>query len=147
LFENFSLVVAQSDQDAERFRSLGARPVATGGNLRTDIRPLPVDELELRRMRNEVGDRGVWAAVATRFGEETVAGEVHKLLRNRHPDILTVIVPSRPERGDMVETELVGLGITVARRSRKDKVSSKIEVLIGDVPGEMGLFLRFADIV
>ena len=36
LFDNFSHVIAQSDMDAERFRSLGARPVNVSGNLKVD---------------------------------------------------------------------------------------------------------------
>src|SRR5690606_33645660 len=37
LFENFALVVAQSEIDAERFRRLGARPVKVSGNLKVDV--------------------------------------------------------------------------------------------------------------
>ncbi len=147
LFENFSMVVAQSETDAERFLTLGARPVTVGGNLRTDIGPLPVDELELRRVQNEIGQRERWAAIATRQGEEAVAGEVHRMLRNRHPDILTIIVPRDPARGDELETELTAAGLNVSRRSRRDKITSKTHVLLGDTSGETGLYLRLADIV
>ena len=147
LFENFSMVVAQSETDAERFLTLGARPVAVGGNLRTDIRPPPVDELELKRVQNEIGQRGRWVALATRDGEEAVAGEVHKMLKNRHPDILTIIVPNHPWRGDTLETELTALGLNVGRRSRGDKITSKTHVLLGDTSGESGLYLRLGDIV
>ena len=147
LFENFAMVVAQSDKDAERFLMLGARPVSVGGNLRTDIRPLPVDELELRRVQNEIGQRERWAAVATQQGEEAIAAEVHKLLKNRHADILTVIVPRQPWRADTLEVELTALGLNVSRRSRRDKITSKTHVLLGDTRGEMGLYLRLSDIV
>jgi 3-deoxy-D-manno-octulosonic-acid transferase len=41
LFENLSHVVAQSDIDAERFRTLGARPVTVSGNLKVDSPPPP----------------------------------------------------------------------------------------------------------
>lgn len=147
LFENFAMVVAQSQKDAERFLALGARPVVVGGNLRTDTAPLPVDELELKRVRDEIGDRERWAAVATRAGEETMAGEVHRLLRNRHPDILTIVVPRDPRRGDALETELTAAGLNVSRRSRRDRITSKTHVLLGDTSCETGLYLRLSDIV
>jgi 3-deoxy-D-manno-octulosonic-acid transferase len=147
LFENFAMVVAQSEKDAERFLMLGARPVTVGGNLKTDISPLPVDELELKRVQNEIGPRERWAAVATREGEEIVAGEVHKLLRNRHTEILTIIVPRQPSRADALETELTALGLNVSRRSRRDKITPKTHVLLGDTSGETGLYLRLSDIV
>jgi 3-deoxy-D-manno-octulosonic-acid transferase len=146
LLENLSLVVAQSEQDAERFRALGARPVAVSGNLKTDIEPPPVDELELRRVLTQIGKRKTWSALCTHIGEETTAGDVHKLLMARFKDVLTVIAPRDPGRGDAVEAELVGMGLNVARRSRRDKVTDKIHVLLCDEPGESGLWLRLSDI-
>lgn len=147
LFENFAMVVARSEKDAERFLTLGARPVTVGGNLKTDIAPLPVDELELRRIQNEIGPRERWLAIGTREGEELVTGEVHKLLRNRHPDILTIIMPRDPARGDALETQLTALGLNVSRRSRHDEITAKTDILLGDTNCEAGLYLRLADIV
>jgi len=147
LFENFAMVVAQSEVDAERFLALGARPVSVGGNLRTDISPLPVDELELRRLQNEIGARERWTAFLTRDGEEAVAAEIHGLLKHRHPDILTVIVPRNPQRGDALEEQLTAVGLNVSRRSRKDRTTPKTHVLLGDTASEAGLYLRLGDIV
>jgi 3-deoxy-D-manno-octulosonic-acid transferase len=147
LFENFAMVVAQSDIDAERFLALGARPVSVGGNLRTDVSPLLVGELELRRVRNEIGARPLWTAFATCEGEEAVAGEVHALLKHRHPDILTVVVPRSRQRGDALEEQLTALGLNVSRRGRKDRITPKTHVLLGDTAGEAGLYLRLGDIV
>ncbi len=146
LFENLALVVAQSDTDAERFRNLGARPVVVSGNLKVDSVPPPVHDRELRRLRGEIGDRPVWAAVSTHDGEEAVAGRVHLMLRRRYPDILTVIVPRHPERADAIETMLTGQGITVARRARNERVRPDTQVFLGDSIGEMGLYLRLTEI-
>lgn len=146
LLENLSLVVAQSEQDAERFRALGARPVAVSGNLKTDVEPPPVDELELRRVRDQVGGRRRWAALFTHPGEEAAAGEVHKLLAARFPDVLTVVMPRDAARGDAIEAELTAMDLVVGRRSRGDRVTDKIQVLLCDGPEETGLYLRLADI-
>ena len=105
LFENLSLVVAQSDEDAERFRALGARPVAVSGNLKVDTEPPPWDETEYQRLSRRIGDRGVWAAVSTHAGEEAIAADVHESLNPRHK-ALTIIVPRHPERADEIESML-----------------------------------------
>ncbi|MCC0044292.1 MAG: 3-deoxy-D-manno-octulosonic acid transferase [Brucellaceae bacterium] len=146
VLENFSLVSAQSERDAERFSALGARPVAVSGSLKTDVEPPAVDELELRRVLGQIGSRQRWAALNTHQGEEILAGEVQKLLSARFADILTVIMPRDAGRADAIETELTALGLNVARRSRGDKISSKIHVLLCDRE-ETGLYLRLADIV
>lgn len=146
LFENFSLVSAQSERDAERFSSLGARPVLVSGSLKTDVEPPPVDELELRRVLGQIGNRKRWAALCTHPGEEAVAANVQKLLAARFTDVLTVIMPRDARRSDAIEAELTALGLNVARRSRGDKVEGKTHILLCDRE-ETALSLRLADIV
>lgn len=146
LFENLSHVIAQSDVDAERFRQLGARPVTVSGNLKGDTVEPPVDEAELARIRGEIGRRKVWAAVSTHDGEEAAAIEVHRLLRTRHPDILTIIVPRHPERADAVAAACAEAGLSVARRSARDTIAPGTGIFLGDTIGEMGLYLRLTEI-
>lgn len=146
LFENLAHVVAQSEVDAERFHKLGARPVTVSGNLKVDTVPPPVDEAELARLRGEIGGRRVWACVSTHDGEEAAAAEVHKLLRSRHPDILTMIVPRHPDRADAIAAACAEAGLTVARRSLGDRISAGTDIFLGDTIGEMGLYLRLTEI-
>jgi 3-deoxy-D-manno-octulosonic-acid transferase len=146
LFENLAHVVAQSDLDAERFRSLGARPVTVSGNLKIDTEPPPAAEPALVQLRHEIGVRETWAAISTHEGEETVAAEVHALLRRRHPNILTIIVPRHPERSDALEAEFAAQGLKVSRRSRGDRLPPDTDILLGDTIGEMGLYLRLTEI-
>ncbi|MEM9106156.1 MAG: lipid IV(A) 3-deoxy-D-manno-octulosonic acid transferase [Pseudomonadota bacterium] len=145
LFENLSLVVAQSEEDADRFLTLGARPVAVSGNLKVDTSPPPCDDMELRRISQRIGDRGVWAAVSTHAGEEAIAADVHEALNPRHKP-LTIIVPRHPERADEIENMLTGRGLKVARRSRGQVITAETQVYLGDTIGEMGLYLNLAGI-
>lgn len=146
LLENLAHVVAQSEVDAERFRALGARPVTVSGNLKVDTVPPPVDEAELTRLRGEIGDRKVWAAVSTHEGEELAAAEVHKLIKGRHPGLLTIIVPRHPDRADAVAASCAAMGLTVARRSLGDTIAPGTDIFLGDTIGEMGLYLRLTEI-
>jgi len=146
LFENFSLVVAQSEKDAERFRLLGARPVKVSGNLKTDIGPAPVNEDELDRLHGQIGRRECWTALATVKGEEVLLAEVHKLLKTRYQGILSVVVPREPYRADEIENEMTALGLNVSRRARGDKITSRTDILLGDTQGESGLYPRVAEV-
>ncbi len=146
LFENLSHVIAQSEVDGERFRILGARPVTVSGNLKGDTEPLPVDDAALATLAGQIGSRQTWAAVSTHDGEEQVAASVHRLLRQRHPNILTIIVPRHPKRADALEAEFAATGLKVARRSRNDRIRSDTDILLGDTIGEMGLYLRLTEI-
>lgn len=146
LFENLSHVIAQSEVDGERFRTLGARPVTVSGNLKGDTEPLPVDERALALLSGQIGSRPTWAAVSTHEGEEQVASSIHRLLRQRHTNILTIIVPRHPNRADALEAEFIATGLKVARRSRNDRIRIDTDILLGDTIGEMGLYLRLTEI-
>jgi 3-deoxy-D-manno-octulosonic-acid transferase len=146
LFENLAHVVAQSELDGERFQALGARPVTVSGNLKVDTDPPPVDERALADLSHQIGSRQTWAAVSTHEGEETVAAEVHKILRPRHKGLLTIIVPRHPNRADALAAEFAAAGLKVARRSLGEPIEADTDILLGDTIGEMGLYLRLTEI-
>ena len=146
LFENLSLVIAQSELDAFRFRELGARPVVISGNLKVDTSPPPADEAEVSSLRAQVGKRKTWAAISTHDGEELIAAEVRAMLARRHSDLLTIIVTRHPDRASAIEADLTARGLTVARRSRGDRISEDTAIFLGDTIGEMGLYLRLTEI-
>ncbi len=146
LFEKFALVVAQSDDDGDRFQTLGARPVTVSGNLKVDTDPPAADERALALLTAQLSGRPIWAAVSTHPGEEKLAGEVHLLLRERHPGLLTIVVPRHPDRAGPVAAELAAMQLAVARRTSGEAVSNATDILLGDTIGEMGLYLRLCDI-
>lgn len=145
LFSKLSLVVAQSDIDGERYRDLGAWPVVVSGNLKGDAEPLPVNQTELARYRQQIGSRKTWAAISTFDGEEKAAAMVHRALK-AHNDQLTIIVPRHPERSDEIEAMLLEKDLKVARRSRGDAITPETDIFLGDTIGEMGLYLRLTDL-
>lgn len=143
----FKLVLAQSESDADRFRALRAKAVETPGNLKFASPPLPAEDGKLAELTRLLGARPRWLAASTHADEEAIAGRVHLDLKARHPNLLTIIAPRHPERGQAIEAELRTLGLSVARRSLGDPVKGDTDIYIADTMGEMGLFYRAAPIV
>ena len=146
LFARFAHVAARGAEDAARFEDLGAAPVTVTGDLKAETLAPRVAPALKNRYRAMVGDRPVWAAISTHPGEEEIAGRVHLALRRHQPDLLTVVVPRHPERGEGVAQALKTMGLRVARRSLDHEITDATDVLVGDTIGEMGLYLRLARI-
>lgn len=146
IFENFALVIAQSELDAERFRTLGALPVMVSGNLKVDTDGPPADSAVLKTYLDQIKGRRTWAAISTFEGEEAAAGNVHRVLKERTPGLLTIIVPRHPERSDAVADMLTARGLNVARRTLNDPLTPETDIFLGDTIGEMGLYLRMTEI-
>ena len=142
----FNLCLAQDEEQAERFRSLGARNVVAVGDLKSAAAALPVDHSELLQLRRWTGSRPVWLAASTHAGEEEIAARAHRRLTAKYPGLLTIVVPRHPARGDTIEAMLAAEGLSVARRARREPVTSGTEVYLADTMGELGLFYRLAGI-
>jgi 3-deoxy-D-manno-octulosonic-acid transferase len=146
LFDNISHVIAQSEVDAERFRYLGARPVSVCGNLKVDSDGLPYDDLELSQVRFQIAGRPAWVAASTHPGEEALVMRVHTRLKATVPDLLTVIVPRHPERGDEIARLGRESGLRIVQRSAGEIPEVDTDIFLGDTIGEMGFYLRLATI-
>lgn len=147
MFHGFRIILAQSEQDAKRFRRLTGIRVYSLGNLKTAAPPLPVDETALTTLQRVAGGRPCWLAASTQPGDEEGVLRVHNTLSKRFPNLLTIILPRHPERGADLEKMLTAAGAQVARRSSGALPRSNITVYLADTLGETGLFYRFCPVV
>ncbi|HEX4176942.1 MAG TPA: 3-deoxy-D-manno-octulosonic acid transferase [Rhizomicrobium sp.] len=142
LLAAFDMVLAQDEDVADRFRSLGAHNVQVAGSLKADAPPLSVDEEALAALRQAIGARPVLLAAQTHPGEDETLLPAHDLLRGRFPDLLTILVPRHTQRGPDLEM-LCGTR-AVRRRSTGGQISGQTAIYIADTMGEMGLFYRLS---
>lgn len=144
LFGRLTAALAQAPGDGERLAALGVASVAVTGNLKFDGAPLGHDPEALQRLVTAIGGRRTWLAASTHPGEEALAGEVHRLARVQLPDLLTVIAPRHPDRGDALRAAFAEQGLTVASRSRGEMPDPDTDIYLADTIGEMGLVYRLA---
>lgn len=145
LLQCFQLCLAQTNRVAAILTELGAGSVAVAGNLKLAAPPLPADAAALDQLRAMVAGRLVWLAASTHPGEEQMIIAVDRLVRKTHPQLLTIIAPRHPGRGEEVATLVRAAEQTVACRSANQLVSADIHVYVADTMGEMGVFYRVTD--
>ena len=146
LLAAFDCVLAQTEADAARFRALGASNVAVRGNLKNDAKSLPADEDRVAALRQAIGARPCWAAASTHEGEEAAVAEAISALRQTVPDLLTILAPRHPERGDATAELLERRGLATTRHSTGAAITPGTSVYLVDTLGELGLVFRLADI-
>jgi 3-deoxy-D-manno-octulosonic-acid transferase len=139
------MICAQTERDAERFRSLGASRVQVTGNLKFD-RAVPQEQLSLgAELRALFGHgRHVFLAASTRDGEEALI--IDAISGIADPAMLTVIVPRHPQRFDDVESLLSQAGIAHQRRSENQPVAAHTRIVLGDSMGEMFAYYAACDV-
>jgi 3-deoxy-D-manno-octulosonic-acid transferase len=147
LLGRFDICLAQSQVDAERFSALGSRNVLTTGNLKLDVPAPPADPAKLEKLMAVTRGRPIVLAASTHPGEEELLADAHRTLAGYFPQLLTVIVPRHPDRGELVARTIGATGLNVALRSREELPTAVTDIYVADTMGELGLFYRLAPIV
>ncbi|MHA1536288.1 MAG: 3-deoxy-D-manno-octulosonic acid transferase [Alphaproteobacteria bacterium] len=143
----FALCLAQSEGDAERLAVLGAPSPRCAGNLKFASPPLPAADGALESLRADIGGRPLWLASSTHPGEEEIIADAHESLGKRFSELLTIIVPRHPGRGQAIAGALAKRGLGVGLRSAGDGIAAGTAVYVADTMGELGLFYRLAGVV
>lgn len=145
---HLSLILCQHRDDAARFLRLGvpAERVLVTGSLKFDIQ-LDQNQIEAgQRLRSQIGPRPVWIAASTHAGEDEQILAAMRQVRQQLPQSLLILVPRHPQRFDSVAALCQAEGLTLARRSRQETISSDTQVYLGDTMGEMPLLLQACDV-
>ena len=137
MMKNLSLIIAQDNESAKRFRQLGAHSaqIRVAGSLKWVINTPKLNSNDAKEVEigNDVEDLGVagrpiWVAASTHSGEEDrVLSWQQKILSNPLlADTLLIIVPRHPERFDEVAELIEKSGLAMARRSDASAVNPEI---------------------
>jgi 3-deoxy-D-manno-octulosonic-acid transferase len=141
-FGAITALAAQTDDDAQRLRRLGARDVVVTGNVKFDVSPNTAQVELANAWRARYGDRRVLLAASTRDGEEALLVDVLSLLP---AEVLLVIVPRHPQRFDEVAALLENRAIRYQRRSSDAPIAAETRVVLGDSMGEMAAYYGACD--
>jgi 3-deoxy-D-manno-octulosonic-acid transferase len=143
-FAGLSAVAAQTEDDAERLRRLGARDPQVLGNMKFDLQP-PAAQLDAgRSLRAHIGTRPVLLCASTRDGEEALI--LDALPAQGLGDTLVLIVPRHPQRFDAVARLVAERRLALQRRSQGGPVAAATRVLLGDTMGEMFAYYAACDV-
>lgn len=170
-FENLSMVAAQNETYAQRFRKLGCDPsnVFVTGSVKFDgveTNRSNARSLKLAQIAEIDPSDQVFVAGSTQVEEDLMVARIYQQLGQTNSNLRLILVPRHPERCGALRNELNQLGIPSVLRSGLDSgfnqknnsdslgrfiprdkgsVPALRPVLIVDVIGELGAWWGCAD--
>jgi 3-deoxy-D-manno-octulosonic-acid transferase len=149
MLAHVDLFLAQTPQDAERLRSIGAPDrIEVTGNLKFDVSaphpPAIVEKVQRFLAAESAGP--VLVCGSTVEGEEPPLLRAFENLRVQHPRAVMLVAPRHPERFDDVAMLLQQLGLPFSRRSSWKDEPLAGGVLLLDSMGELAALYALADI-
>ena len=139
----FDRILPQDETSAARLHSLGAR-IDGHVNLKLSGEAPPHDAAAFTRLSAAIGDRPVVVAASTHDGEEIALVRALDKLADR---LCLILVPRHPARSPEIAAALSRDGYRFALRSQGCEPDRDTDLYLADTLGEMGLFLRLADVV
>lgn len=144
LIGSFDVILAADTDTGARLEGLLGRAVRVPGNLKSAQSPPEANPVDLARISGSfLNGRRCFVAASTHPGEE----EMFLDATERFTDAAFIIVPRHPERGDEIALLLKSRRLPFARRSKKEDAGPRDRVILADTMGEMGLWLRLANVV
>jgi 3-deoxy-D-manno-octulosonic-acid transferase len=141
-------VLVQSEQDAERYRALGAAHAVNNGNLKYDLDPARI--IAPDAVAEAVRGAGKVLVVASThcedIDEDDAVIAAWPQWVAEFPDLMLILAPRKPERFAVVAQKLEAAGIPFRRRSELAPLAAP-GVLLLDSLGELNGVYRLADVV
>lgn len=150
MMDNLTLIIAQDEYSAKRFRQLGATSdkIRVASSLKWSSKTNPLMIRRAMRLQEDwqLAPRRVIVAASTHAGEEALIWQAVQALPNARA-VLLIVVPRHPERFDAVaEFFAKQTGNAVPRRSQHAAPSPQDSVYLADSMGELGVWYALADI-
>lgn len=142
MLSKFSVIVPLSTMQAIQFQLLQAPPfiIHFTGDLKYTVEDPDKSDKEMKSiedLREQLVHRQVWMASSIHRGEEEVILGVHKALVQRHPDMVTIIVPRQPQHGREIVQKLQKEGLNAGLRSHNEKLMQRTNIYVVDTLGEL----------
>ena len=155
VFRKVNLVLAQTDEYAQRFREIGAGNVIVTSSLKYDTAQITdkVKGTDALATQLNIGKERIWVAGGTGPDEEKIILDVFTSLKqsSQLKDLRLVVVPRKPERFDEVARLIGDTEFEFIRYSSiKNTVvrcREKAAVILGDTMGDLRKFYCLANVI
>jgi 3-deoxy-D-manno-octulosonic-acid transferase len=164
VFGRVSLVLAQTNEYAQRFREIGCpeEKVIVTGSLKYDTAQVAdkVEGADILAAQLKLCNQRLWVAGATGNDEEKLLLEVYRDLKEQKQfnDLRFAIIPRKPERFDEVAQLIEDSGLPLIRYShikfvnRESAIERRVTsdespVILGDTMGDLRKFYSLATVI
>lgn len=149
VFEKINLVLAQFQEDSDRFLQLGAKIVKRMGSLKFDQSPhenLIQKAEKYKKKLNHQSKRQIILAASVHPEEVEIILESFLLLNKERPNLLLLLAPRHPQTFNSIYEVCQSKGFKLERKSDNNSVSISTEILLIDTMGELHMLCGCADV-
>ncbi len=129
IFSKLTLCLCSNKETITFLKKLGTKKIKYFGNLKysqSENEKIEIDNLTKKLILK----RTSWCASSTHNLEEKFIGLIHKKLKKKYKDLLTIIIPRHIERKDQIKDQLSDIGLKVHLHEPKTKINKNTDIYL-----------------
>ncbi len=142
-FSKISLAMPQNNETSKYLKTLGVKKIKIVGNLKYFGQSKKFFDKNTKKLFK---NRLIFCAASTHYNEELFIGKIHKELKLKYNNLLTILIPRHANRSNSIANELENIGLKIITRSSKQKISKNTDIYIADTYGETSKFYGLSNI-
>ena len=144
---NIECCLVQSIKDLKRFINLGIQKSQYLCNIKFFTEKLPVDMNYYNFLAKNTQNRIFWLVNCTHEGEEEKIIAVHKNLKKKYKNLLTMIVIRHENRVKNVENMITEKKLKLCKLSDNKDIDNNVDIYLHDKIGNLGALFEINSIV
>ena len=146
LFKKFDICFTSNQETKKYLKLLGAKKLKYIGNLKFSQTENDKDFLKSDLKKNFLSKR-IWCAASTHNTEEKISALVHKKLKLKYKNLLTIIIPRHIDRTGSILDEIKKLNLKVHTHDSKKKLNKNTDIYLVNSYGKTKSFFKICKIV
>ena len=139
IFSKYEICLTSNKETTKFLKKLGVKKIKYFGNLKFSQSEKEKSVIN-RKVINFFRKKIIWCASSTHNSEEKFAGLVHKILKKKFKNLLTVIIPRHIEREKQIKEQLHNLNLKVHTHENKKRISNNTDIYLVNSFGETKAF-------
>ena len=146
IFEKFDICLSSNIKSSQHLRKLGAKKIKFIGNLKFTESEKNTNDLNIKLTKFFLSKK-IWCASSTHNKEELICVNVHKKLKVKYKNLLTILIPRHIDRTIEIVKQIKKLDLKVHLHNSGDKIDKDTEIYLVNSFGQTKSFFKICKTV
>jgi 3-deoxy-D-manno-octulosonic-acid transferase len=141
IFQKFDICFSSNLKSIKYLKFLGVKKIKYLGNLKFTQSEKNVTDLN-KNLRKFFLSKKIWCASSTHETEEIICAQVHKKLKAKYKNLLTIIIPRHVHRTEEIANQIKKINLKIHLHSSKNKIDRNTDIYIVKSFGQTKSFFK-----
>ena len=141
IFQKFDICFSSNLKSIKYLKFLGVKKIKYLGNLKFTQSEKNVTDLN-KDLRKFFLSKKIWCASSTHETEEIICAQVHKKLKAKYKNLLTIIIPRHVHRTEEIANQIKKINLKIHLHSSKNKIDRNTDIYIVNSFGQTKSFFK-----